>query len=361
MSLAIPTRTETVYVSASDGSDTTGNGAFNNPYATVAHAMASITDAAIAKKYVIDVAPGEYDQVITIKPFVWIRGADATTCRLGAATPLDASWGVGGNQEAGFDSVTFVFGAPTFDFNAVGSSQGKLFFDDVTFNGTPVFTAFGNINQVVMQNCRGFAGYTQTGVNLSLLNTAFQNNGTITMLSTTRSPTLCTALGGGTDGNFFLVASPGDQIVATELYGFGIAGTVQLSGANTSFVSNNLPDAVELTNAAPAPVFGGAQYVKSTDVNVGNYNVLETDVLLKVRETGSGACSINLPAISATGDGRDLTTNDSAYNASVHNITLVRNGTDKINNVAGNFVISTNGASVRIVANALSSNWEVTT
>ncbi len=360
MSLGPPSATETVYVSASDGSDTTGNGAFNNPFASVGHAMASILDATSTKKYIIDVSPGQYDQAIALKPWVWVRGADSTNVRLGGIISMDASWGAGANLLAGFDDITFSETAPTFDFNSVSSSQGKLFFNNCTFNGTPSFVAFGNINQVTLKNCSGFGGYTQTGINLALLDTAFQNNGTISMISTTRAPTLCTAIGGGTDGGFLLSASPGDQLVGVEIHGFGVGGEVNISGANTVYTSDTAPGSVVLAASAPAPAIGGCQYTKGTDVNVASHNVTETDILLKVRETATGACSINLEAISAVGDGRTLTINDSAYNASVHNITLVRSGTDKINNVAGNYVISTNGTSVKIVSNSQSGNWEIT-
>lgn len=360
MSLAIPTRTETVYVSASDGSDTTGNGAFNNPFATVAHAMTTITDAAVGKKYVIDVSPGAYGQAIAIKPFVWVRGSDPTSCSLGAAITLDASWGSGSNPVAGFDNVTLAFVAPNFDFRSLSSGQGKLFFNNVTFTGKPVFTAFTNANEVTLQDCYCIAGYTQTGINMLLINTGMQNNGTITMLSSTLSTTRCTGIGGGTDGDFVLQASPGDQLVAVALYGFGVAGNVSISGAATSFFANTQPGGVVLSNSANAPVFGGGQYVKGTDVNIASYDVQPSDVLLKVRETSSGACSVNLPSIASVGNGRELTTNDSAYNASVHNITLVRSGSDKVNNVAGNYVINTNGASVKIISNSQSGNWEIT-
>ena len=50
---------------------------------------------------------------------------------------------------------------------------------------------------------------------------------------------------------------------------------------------------------------------------------------------------------------------DSGYNCSVNNITLARNGTDKINNVAGNYTQNSNGSAVWLKANATAGNWEI--
>jgi hypothetical protein len=105
---------------------------------------------------------------------------------------------------------------------------------------------------------------------------------------------------------------------------------------------------------------GGGFTLKGTDVNAaGPYVVLETDYYLEVRYTGTGAISINLPAISLAGNGRTLVVIDSGYNAAANNITVVRDAADKINNVAGNYVISASGAAVRLKANATTSNWEL--
>jgi len=105
---------------------------------------------------------------------------------------------------------------------------------------------------------------------------------------------------------------------------------------------------------------GGGQTVHGTDVNVaGPYTILPTDFLLHVRRTGTAAISLNLPSIATVGDGFVIGSKDSGYNAAVNNITLVRNGSDKIENVAGNYVQNVTGSTIWLVANATTSNWEI--
>jgi hypothetical protein len=104
----------------------------------------------------------------------------------------------------------------------------------------------------------------------------------------------------------------------------------------------------------------GGQIRKGVDVNAaGPYVVTATDYMLEVRYTATGAISINLPSIAAVGNGRILVSIDSGYNAAVNNITLVRNGADKINNVAGNYVQNVSGSAIWLKANATTSNWEL--
>ena len=99
--------------------------------------------------------------------------------------------------------------------------------------------------------------------------------------------------------------------------------------------------------------------VVATDVNVATYTVLPTDRVLEVRYTLTNAATINLPSIASFGGGVNLTIIDSGYNALVKNIIVHRNGTDKVNNVAGDYLINRNGAAIILVANATTSNWEI--
>jgi hypothetical protein len=103
--------------------------------------------------------------------------------------------------------------------------------------------------------------------------------------------------------------------------------------------------------------FGADQTVSATDVNVaGPYTVLATDYYLKVRRTTAAAISINLPA---GVEGRVIPVKDSGYNASVNNITLVRNGADKINNVAGNYTMNISGECIWLRFNSTTTDWEL--
>jgi len=106
----------------------------------------------------------------------------------------------------------------------------------------------------------------------------------------------------------------------------------------------------------------GGQAINATYVNsAGPYTVLDTDYALEVHYTATGSISINLPAISgmAAGNPRVLISIDSGYNCAANNITLVRSGSDKINNVAANYVQNVNGSAIWLKANTTTSNWEI--
>jgi hypothetical protein len=81
-----------------------------------------------------------------------------------------------------------------------------------------------------------------------------------------------------------------------------------------------------------------------------------SDCVLQV--TNATATTINLPAISIVQGGWTLVVIDSRYNAAVANIILVPNGTDKINNVAGNYTMNVNGMALMMVSNGTTNNWE---
>jgi len=106
-------------------------------------------------------------------------------------------------------------------------------------------------------------------------------------------------------------------------------------------------------------LYGGLT-VRGTDINAaGPYNVAVTDFCLEVRYTATGAIQINLPAISTVGNGRVIVVIDSGYNAAANNITVARNGADKINNIAGNYTMNTSGDCKRFKSNSTTSNWEL--
>jgi len=148
------------------------------------------------------------------------------------------------------------------------------------------------------------------------------------------------------------VATSASPIVVTDFYQMEI-------GAPTFAGSLSATRAWSL-KAVGNVQFGAGQQIHATDVNVaGPYVVLATDYALEVRRTATAAISINLPSIATVGGGWILISIDSGYNAAVNNITLVRNGADTINNVAGNYVQNVSGSAIWLKANATTNNWEI--
>jgi len=102
------------------------------------------------------------------------------------------------------------------------------------------------------------------------------------------------------------------------------------------------------------------QTLRGTLINsAGPYTVLSTDYYLEIQYTATATISINLPAISTVGNARIVVSVDSGYNAAVHNITLVRSGADKINNVSGNYIQNVSGSAIKLKSNLTTGNWEI--
>jgi hypothetical protein len=149
---------QTKYVAPS-GSDTTGNGSLTKPFATISAAMNSITDASFSKRYAIQLAPGSYlETTIAIKPNVFILGEGLVTRLTCTSITLHTSWNQTGDNRCGFKSLSLVVtqentsnghNSPygiVADFQTKGSSEGKMYFEDVVIFGT--LYANGNTNQI---------------------------------------------------------------------------------------------------------------------------------------------------------------------------------------------------------------------
>ena len=111
-------------------------------------------------------------------------------------------------------------------------------------------------------------------------------------------------------------------------------------------------------------VSGGQQWHTTVVSGAGPYSVKAPsggvlgDMVLQV--TYASAITLNLPLIATVQSGWVVIVVDSRYAALTNNITLAPNGSDKINNVAGNYVMNLNGQSVQLIANTTTSNWELT-
>jgi hypothetical protein len=89
---APPTASEIIYVNKA-GDDATGDGSFVRPFLTVQAALASITDGAVAKRYVVEIGPGIYTGTIHMKAFVSLHGSGTTVTTLDCDIDIvDPSW-----------------------------------------------------------------------------------------------------------------------------------------------------------------------------------------------------------------------------------------------------------------------------
>ena len=61
---------------------TDGDGHNSAEYTSIQSAIDSITDASDSKQYMVQIAPGDYDENITLKSYVYLVGAGRTTTRI---------------------------------------------------------------------------------------------------------------------------------------------------------------------------------------------------------------------------------------------------------------------------------------
>lgn len=152
------------------GSDVTGDGTLSKPFATIAAAMASITDATPSKRYAIKVEAGAYTEgALTLKPNVFVIGDLKEAVRVTATSvAMDASF----NQPSSIDSRSgmariILTGACNFDWLAVNSAAGKLYFTEVSFGSAVTMNGGTNaIAQAQFDSCQFFGTLTVSGINV---------------------------------------------------------------------------------------------------------------------------------------------------------------------------------------------------
>jgi hypothetical protein len=285
---------QTLHVDLS-GSDVTGTGSLAQPFLTIQAAINAITDASSTKRYSIFVNTGEYPDNIVLKPWIWIIGADPLDTRVEAASiTLDPSWNPSPDNDTrgGFSNIFLRQGPYTFDFNAVQSNQGKLYFWHVRFNNAPTCVAFSAINQVEYQDCYFFAGLAQVGMNATVFNPMI-NSGDITLTAITDGRNLPTQLllsGGSSQGTLTATwaanAGPNVNNISILALGFGLNGPLNLSGLQAVYqaTADAIPSVVNLTNSAPTPTLltpaSGVAYTDSAPL-LGAANVQQAINALK--------------------------------------------------------------------------------
>lgn len=186
-----------------DGNDVTGDGSLSAPYATIAAAMASITTASPTNRWAIRLGPGNYTEAgpLALKANVFLVGHQRRSTRVTSTGgwTLDASFTPAGDHRSGAIGLTMI-GACTFDFNAVSSNEGKLYFDSCLFGSAVSLTGFGTsqINQGEMINCDLFGDLTISGVNWSTTGCIHRSR-QVFLVQHSGNPTLLAATNGYAD------------------------------------------------------------------------------------------------------------------------------------------------------------------
>jgi len=147
-----------------DGDPNNEDGSIGRPFTTLTAALASITDAAPGKRYAVWVTGRVSDPApVGLKANVFIVGAAPWCARVQADSWfLDASWTPAGDHRGGFVGVS-VAGVLNLDLQAVTSNEGKLYFSNAWVNNALSYTAYGEINQLVVSGGFTFDLWTLNG------------------------------------------------------------------------------------------------------------------------------------------------------------------------------------------------------
>jgi hypothetical protein len=154
------------------GNDATGDGSLSKPYLTIAAAMASITDASPTKRYIIKVEAGAYTEgALTLKPNVFVVGDLKEGVRVTASSvAMDSTFSAnsGSDHRSGMARIILT-GACNFDWNAVTSAAGKLYFTEVSFASAVTMNGYNNaIAQAQFDSCQFFGALTISGINVGV-------------------------------------------------------------------------------------------------------------------------------------------------------------------------------------------------
>lgn len=223
------------------GNDTTGNGSVGQPYLTIAKALSVILDSAPTKRYTINVGPGDYNENLSLKANVFIKGAGPISTRLTGSTLNinDATWNVtSADNRSGFQDMS-VNPTCTWDFSAqTNNTDGKLYFYNTRTSGNWTATANNAINQIIVRDTDFFGSWTQNGINAFISNSTWQS-GAINVNSSAAVgiPATLTIVGGRITGNITATWTSNSG-VTVNLAGINIGNTTILTASGTSCIVN---------------------------------------------------------------------------------------------------------------------------
>lgn len=226
----LPSVGEIVWVSKG-GSDVTGNGTFGKPYLTINHALSTITDAALAKPYVVMLGPGDYPESVAVRNAVWICGIEQNSTTIsGALVSLSADFVTAGAL-GGFANVDLLPVAVTFDWDAAGADGGTVTLANVivdtnlTLNAhdaAAVGNGFANFMNVLLRG-----DYIQNGCRVEAFNFTQQFPGgpAFHITNMLNQSAVLECFGGGSDGNLTVeaLAAPVATACTVNLRGFAIS------------------------------------------------------------------------------------------------------------------------------------------
>ena len=166
--VTLPVNSQIIYVSLG-GSDVTGNGTIENPYATISHAMGTIIDSSPTKRYEILVGPGTFNEVgnLAFRANVFIVGQGPQITRYNpAGISLGSGWspGTGSDDRAGLQNINYGGGTINIDFSSVSDGAGKFYIFDSWIGADFNLTGINPVNEVITERSRYFGNVSVTNL-----------------------------------------------------------------------------------------------------------------------------------------------------------------------------------------------------
>lgn len=252
--------TQNVYVSK-NGSDTTGNGSFGQPYLTIGTALTAIVDSSPTKRYAIQVGPGDYAENLVLKANVFIVGQGPLVTKITGSTINinEATWNNGNDNRSGFQDLS-LNNVATWDFTAQTSgTAGKLYFYNIRTAAAWTTTANNAINQMIIQDSQLFGTTTFTGMTVYVCGTTWQSGNIVINSSTLAGvPANFTAVGCYTQSNITATWTS-NSAVTLILASMGVAAGTVLTASGASCTVN--------ADASSLPVPANRSFVSSAVLN----------------------------------------------------------------------------------------------
>jgi hypothetical protein len=251
---------------AKNGSDgPTADGSIGKPYLTIAHALASIpvagpTAPSPTNRWTIFIASGRYVEVVplNLRADVMLFGSHWMATRIAAPSwGLNADFTPAGDHRSGVANAA-ISGNCTWDFNAIASNEGKLYFENVWLQSQVDITAFSSIQQYFFNNVLTFAPFTVNGGNLQLNGSNFQD--VVTLNSGPTDPASTFDDNHSTFEAGLTINKTGVTGFTVALSGSTVQGTLSVTGAViVAATGDALPPKAQIALA------GGAALARLTD------------------------------------------------------------------------------------------------
>jgi hypothetical protein len=279
--VVLPTTNQMVFVNSLAGSNVTGTGSYDNPYATVAYAMTQITDASSTKPYVIALQANRQVETtdVFMKPYTFIvgQGQRAAYMRIngGGALRPDPSHATA-NSWVGLYNLYLGGSSPIiWDLQALGGSNCEFIIQNCTVTGSFTYKGRNSGGGDYLEAYDGilFGPLTLDSTNCQMQGLELVNGVTVT--NTQAGPSSCTF-----ESCVFDTSSSVDSTTVNmynNAYGSGV--TLTTTGTMTINSFRGLPSKANRSFSGTTTVVNidDATAVPYTPTTSSNFNTVPTD------------------------------------------------------------------------------------